>query len=42
MPLHTRLGLTATARASFQVYNGPDDVDALVAAIARARGVFGA
>lgn len=42
MPLHTRLGLTATARASFQVYNGPDDVDALIAAIARARGVFGA
>jgi len=41
MPLHTRLGLAATARASFQVYNGSADIDALVAGIARARGVFG-
>ena len=29
-PLHTRFGLPASARASFYVYNDPDDVDVLV------------
>lgn len=32
-PLHARFGLPASARASFYVYNGNDDVDALVAAL---------
>ncbi|MGH7582938.1 MAG: aminotransferase class V-fold PLP-dependent enzyme [Gemmatimonadales bacterium] len=40
-PLHRRFGLQATARASFAPYNTHDDVDALAAAIARARKVFG-
>jgi hypothetical protein len=29
-PLHKRLGLTATARASFYIYSQPGDVDALI------------
>src|SRR5690606_24094649 len=37
MPLHERLGVPATARASFAVYNGPDDIEALVQAIHAAR-----
>jgi cysteine desulfurase/selenocysteine lyase len=36
-----RFGLAATARASFYLYNTPDDVDALVAALGKARDVFG-
>jgi cysteine desulfurase/selenocysteine lyase len=40
-PLMRRLGIVATARASFYVYNGRDDVDALVEAIAGARKYFG-
>ena len=41
MPLHQRLGVPATARASFYVYNTQADVDALVEAIYNARTVFG-
>jgi cysteine desulfurase/selenocysteine lyase len=41
MPLHTRLGVTATARASFYVYNTTEDVDVLIEAIYNARRVFG-
>lgn len=40
-PLMDRLGLAATARLSFGVYNTPDDVDALVAAIGAAQRLFG-
>jgi cysteine desulfurase/selenocysteine lyase len=36
-PLMRRLGLVATARASFSVYNTRDDVDALVGAVEQAR-----
>ncbi|HVT41087.1 MAG TPA: SufS family cysteine desulfurase [Gemmatimonadaceae bacterium] len=36
-PLMRKLGVTATTRASFYVYNDSDDVDALVAALERAR-----
>ena len=36
-PLHTKLGLSATARASLYIYNEPSDVDALVDGIFRAR-----
>jgi cysteine desulfurase / selenocysteine lyase len=40
-PLMRRLGVPATARASFQVYNTSDDVDRLVQAIEQAKRVFG-
>jgi cysteine desulfurase/selenocysteine lyase len=40
-PLHRKLGVSATARASFYVYNTRDDVDALVEALDKARGFFG-
>jgi cysteine desulfurase/selenocysteine lyase len=36
-----RLGVPATARASFYVYNTKDEVDALVEALAKAGSVFG-
>jgi len=39
-PLHRQLGLSASARASLAFYNAPDDVDRLVAGIARAREVL--
>jgi cysteine desulfurase/selenocysteine lyase len=42
MPLMRRLGVPATARASFGPYNDSSDVDALVAALAKVRGIFGA
>ncbi len=32
-PLHRRLGLTATVRASFYIYNSPDEVDRLAQAL---------
>jgi cysteine desulfurase / selenocysteine lyase len=41
-PLMRRLGVPATARASFYLYNDADDVDALVAAVRRAGELFGA
>ena len=40
-PLMRRLDLTATARASFYVYNQAEDVDALVDALGVARRLFG-
>jgi cysteine desulfurase / selenocysteine lyase len=40
-PLMRRLGVTATSRASFYVYNTGEDVDALVEALLRAREFFG-
>jgi cysteine desulfurase/selenocysteine lyase len=42
MPLHKRLGLTATARASFYLYNTRDEVDAFIEALHRAKKFFGA
>jgi cysteine desulfurase / selenocysteine lyase len=39
--LMRRLGVPATARASFGPYNIREDVDALIAALAKARQVFG-
>jgi cysteine desulfurase/selenocysteine lyase len=41
-PLMRRLGLPATARASFYVYNDVEDVDALVAAVEKTKALFGA
>lgn len=40
-PLHDRLGLAASARASFYAYNSFDDVDRLVAGLERVRAIFG-
>ncbi|HJU66437.1 MAG TPA: aminotransferase class V-fold PLP-dependent enzyme, partial [Gemmatimonadaceae bacterium] len=40
-PLMGRLGVPATARASFYVYNDERDVDALVSALEKARALFG-
>ena len=39
-PLMRHLGVPATARASFHVYNNRQDVDRLVAALHEARKVF--
>lgn len=39
-PLMRHLGIAATARASFYVYNDTDDVDALTAALKAARDFF--
>ena len=41
MPLHERLDLPATARASFNVYTTRADVDALIAGISEVKRVFG-
>ena len=40
-PLMRRLNVSATARASFYVYNTEEDVDALVAALRKALTLFG-
>ena len=40
-PLHRRLGLAASARASLGLYSGDDDVDALLAALPRVRDLLG-
>src|ERR1051325_2758221 len=40
-PLMRRLGVAATARASFYIYNDVDDVDALVTALRKAGELFG-
>ena len=40
-PLMAHLGVDATARASFGVYNGRQDIEALVKGIDRVRRIFG-
>lgn len=40
MPAMQRFGVAATARASFAMYNTKADVDALIAALQRARALF--
>jgi cysteine desulfurase/selenocysteine lyase len=42
MPLHERLDLAATARASFSVYTTTEDIDALVDAVREVIRIFGA
>ncbi len=42
MPLHKKLGIAATARASFYLYNTRDEVDAFIAALHKAKKFFGA
>jgi cysteine desulfurase/selenocysteine lyase len=39
-PLMRRLGVAATGRASFHVYNAPEDIDRLIDALHEARRVF--
>jgi len=41
MPLHEKFNLPATARASFYLYNSPDEVDRLVESIYRVKTIFG-
>ena len=40
-PLMDALGVAATARASFGVYNGPQDIEALVRGVERVTRIFG-
>jgi len=40
MPLHEHYGLAATTRASFYVYNTPEEVDKLVETIGKVRQIF--
>ncbi len=40
MPVMTHYGLSATARASFALYNNREDVDALVAGIGKVKEIF--
>jgi cysteine desulfurase/selenocysteine lyase len=40
MPLHEKLGVPASARASFHCYTVPEEIDALVRGLHRARQVF--
>jgi cysteine desulfurase/selenocysteine lyase len=39
-PLVDKLGLPATARASFYIYNTPEEVDALAQALEKAKAIF--
>lgn len=41
MPLHEKLGLPATSRASFYLYNTPQEIDALVDGIYQVKKIFG-
>lgn len=40
MPLHEHYGLAATTRASFYIYNTPDEIDQLVETIKKVQQVF--
>lgn len=40
MPLHEKLGLPATTRASFYLYNSPEEIDRLVEGLYAVREVF--
>ncbi len=40
-PLHERLGVAATGRASFNVYSGTDDIDRLVVGLRGVQRIFG-
>ncbi|MFV1859911.1 MAG: cysteine desulfurase [Anaerolineales bacterium] len=40
MPLHERLGLLATTRASFYLYNTPEDINSLIEGLYAVREVF--
>jgi cysteine desulfurase / selenocysteine lyase len=40
-PLMRRLDVSATARASFYVYNDTSDIDALIGGVMKAKEIFG-
>ncbi|MEM7335828.1 MAG: cysteine desulfurase [Chloroflexota bacterium] len=40
MPLHKRLGLSSTTRASFYVHTTTEEIDKLIVSLNRARGIF--
>jgi cysteine desulfurase/selenocysteine lyase len=40
MPLHAKFGVAATTRASFYIYNLPEEIDRLIAGVRRAKQVF--
>ncbi|HND52180.1 MAG TPA: aminotransferase class V-fold PLP-dependent enzyme, partial [Pirellulaceae bacterium] len=40
MPLHKRLKLVASNRASFYFYNSPDEIDQLIAGLSAAKKIF--
>jgi cysteine desulfurase/selenocysteine lyase len=40
MPLHKRLGITATARASFYIYNDTQDVEKLIEGLKKTTKIF--
>ena len=41
MPLHETLGLPATTRASFYIYNTPEDIDQLISGLYSVKELFG-
>jgi cysteine desulfurase/selenocysteine lyase len=41
MPLHARLGISASTRASFYLYNTPEEVGRLAAGIRNAQHILG-
>jgi cysteine desulfurase/selenocysteine lyase len=40
-PVMERFGVPATARASFALYNTPEEVDRLIAGVGRVQEIFG-
>jgi cysteine desulfurase/selenocysteine lyase len=40
MPLHGKLGIPASTRASYYLYNSVDDVDKLIDSIYRVKKIF--
>lgn len=40
MPLHTRLAISASARASFYLYNNQEEIDKLIEGIKKAKQIF--
>ncbi|MBI4080590.1 MAG: cysteine desulfurase [Candidatus Levybacteria bacterium] len=40
MPLHTRLGVPASTRASFYIYNDEQDIDAFISGIKKVKKIF--
>ena len=41
MPLMEHLGIPATARASFAIYNKSEEIDMLIAALGKVKEIFG-
>jgi cysteine desulfurase/selenocysteine lyase len=41
MPLHEKFDIVATARASFYLYNTKEEIDRLIEALYKVKGIFG-